>query len=118
MSAERNWLLRHASAVLYPTSAEGFGLIPFEAARFGTPTIEVAFGPLVEATPDLPVAAADWSPEALAEATENVLGDPRAASANVEATLRSGAAFNWGRTAAALADVYRDVLSRPRRIGP
>ena len=35
---ERNWLLRHAEAVVYPTSAEGFGLVPFEAARFGTPT--------------------------------------------------------------------------------
>ena len=35
-SRERNWLMRHATVVLYPTSAEGFGLVPFEAARFGT----------------------------------------------------------------------------------
>lgn len=43
---ERNWLLRHSSVVLYPTSAEGFGLVPYEAARFGTPTVCVGFGPL------------------------------------------------------------------------
>ena len=44
---ERNWLLRHASVVLYPTSAEGFGLVPFEAAQFGTPTAAVSFDPCV-----------------------------------------------------------------------
>jgi glycosyltransferase involved in cell wall biosynthesis len=47
-SAERNWLLRHASLVWYPTSAEGFGLVPFEAAAFGTPTVAVGFGPVEE----------------------------------------------------------------------
>jgi glycosyltransferase involved in cell wall biosynthesis len=40
-SAGRNWLLRHAALVLYPTSAEGFGLVPDEAAAFGTPTVFV-----------------------------------------------------------------------------
>jgi glycosyltransferase involved in cell wall biosynthesis len=47
-SSERNWLLRHASLVWYPTSAEGFGLVPFEAAVFGTPTVAVGFGPVEE----------------------------------------------------------------------
>jgi glycosyltransferase involved in cell wall biosynthesis len=47
---ERNWLLRHASFVWYPTSAEGFGLVPFEAAAFGTPTVAVDFGPISELT--------------------------------------------------------------------
>ena len=47
-SEERNWLLRHASICLYPTSNEGFGLVPFEAARFGTPTVFTRVGPLAE----------------------------------------------------------------------
>ncbi len=42
---EKNWLLRHASFVWYPTSAEGFGLVPFEAAAFGTPTVAVDLAP-------------------------------------------------------------------------
>ena len=50
-SAERNWLLEHAELVLYPTSAEGFGLIPHEAAAFGTPTVVVPFGPFAERLP-------------------------------------------------------------------
>ena len=49
VSAEsKNWLLSHAHVVLYPTSAEGFGFIPFEAATFGVPTCLTAFGPLAE----------------------------------------------------------------------
>ena len=55
-SEERNWLLRHASVVLYPTSAEGFGFVPHEAAAFGTPSVFVPFGPLGERFPDLPAA--------------------------------------------------------------
>ncbi len=47
-SAERTWLLRHAELVWYPTSAEGFGLVPFEAAMLSTPTVSVGFGPLLE----------------------------------------------------------------------
>ena len=61
-SSERNWLIRHADLVLYPSSAEGFGLVPYEAARFGTPTLFTRFGPLQELAPDIPVAAEDWSP--------------------------------------------------------
>ena len=59
-SRERNWLLRHATIVLYPTSAEGFGLVPFEAARFGTPTVTVGFGPLLETSGALPIVASSW----------------------------------------------------------
>jgi len=35
----RAWLLANATAVLYPTSAEGFGFVPYEAAALGTPTV-------------------------------------------------------------------------------
>ena len=59
----RNWLLRHASAVLYPTSAEGFGFVPYEAAVFGTPTVFVPFGPITEISGTTVGTAADWSPD-------------------------------------------------------
>ena len=116
-SEERNWLLRHASVVLYPTSAEGFGLIPYEAARFGTPTVLVPFGPLAEVVGDLPVRAADWSPAALADATEALLGDPALARAQVAAALGAGQDFTWAATAAKLVEVYRSLLAQPARGG-
>lgn len=116
-SEERNWLLHHADVVLYPTSAEGFGLVPYEAARFGTPTVLVPFGPLGEVVGDLPVAAADWSATALADAAEELLADPATARAQVASALRSGQDYTWDATAAKLVEVYRTLLAAPARGG-
>lgn len=114
-SQERNWLLRHAALVLYPTSAEGFGLVPYEAARFGTATVHVSFGPLAEVAPDLPVAAAGWAPKELAEACRALLADPDLYQAQIAAVLRAAQTYTWDRTAELLVSAYRQVLSRPRR---
>lgn len=113
-SAERNWLLRHAAICLYPTSAEGFGLVPFEAARFGTPTVFTSFGPLAEVLSGVPVAATSWDPEALAAACSQLLGDPQLAADQVRATLKCGDAYSWDRTAEQLVIAYRELLARPR----
>lgn len=114
-SRERNWLLRHAALVLYPTSAEGFGLVPYEAARFGTATVHVSFGPLAEVAPDLPVAAAGWAPARLAEACRALLHDPDLYQAQIKAVLRAAETYTWDRTAELLVTAYRQVLSQPRR---
>lgn len=112
-SSERNWLLRHAALVLYPSSAEGFGLVPFEAARFGTASVFVPFGPLRETFGEVPVRAADWSPAALAEAAEACLRDPAVADAQVQAIMEVAARYTWDACAAGLVNVYRAVLARP-----
>jgi glycosyltransferase involved in cell wall biosynthesis len=114
-SEQRNWLLRHASLVLYPTSAEGFGLVPFEAARFGTPTVYVSFGPLAEGTADVPVTATGWSPEAVADAAEALLRDPALAAQQVEATLTTGSSYTWPRAAQLLTTMFRTLLAWPPR---
>jgi glycosyltransferase involved in cell wall biosynthesis len=114
-SQERNWLLRHASLVLYPTSAEGFGLVPYEAARFGTPTVHVSFGPLAEVAPGLPVSAAGWSPAQLADACRSLLVDPDLRAAQLAAVLKAADTYTWERTADLLVRTYRRVLAEPRR---
>jgi len=112
---ERNWLLRHASICLYPTSAEGFGLVPFEAARFGTPTVHTRFGPLAEVLDNVPVAAESWDPEELARCCEQLLSDPQLAAEQVAATLKCGSRYRWDETAANLVSAYRRLLSQPAR---
>lgn len=116
--AERDWLLEHAAIVLYPTSGEGFGLVPFEAAVFGTPTVFVGFGPLAELLPDVPVVARDWSPQAIAAATEALLGDAAVAGAQVDAVRAAGAELTWSRYADGLVDLYLDTLARPATWAP
>lgn len=113
---ERNWLLRHASLVLYPSSAEGFGLVPFEAARFGTPTVSVAFGPLKELDDGRsPVQALSWEPEELADAAEALMRDPQVAREQVEASLQAGADYTWDRTAEEMTSAYRALIASPPR---
>ena len=114
-SAERNWLMKYAAVVLYPTSAEGFGLVPYEAARFGTPSVFVGFGPLAELAPDIPVTAPDWSADALATATQRLLDDPALARAQVDACLGAATTYTWAATAARLTDLYHRLLARPPR---
>lgn len=112
-SPERNWLLRHASLVLYPTSAEGFGLVPFEAARFGTPTVGVRFSPVADFNSSAPIWADNWSPLAVATAAGKLLDDQSLAAEQVSATLKNGAQLTWADTAQGLVRAYRTALSRP-----
>jgi glycosyltransferase involved in cell wall biosynthesis len=49
--AEKAWLYSHASAVAYPSVEEGFGLIPFEAARAGVPCLFAHEAALAETLP-------------------------------------------------------------------
>lgn len=51
-SEDRDWLLNNALVSLYPTSAEGFGLVPFESAASGIPVVATDFGPLSELLPN------------------------------------------------------------------
>ena len=107
---ERNWLLANASVVLYPTSAEGLGFIPFEAAAFGTSTVSVAFGPLAELAPDLPVSAVGWHPAAFADAVERLLagGDEQIAAYRAAAER-----FSWTDAADRAVTAYRTTLRAP-----
>lgn len=124
---ERNWLLRHASFVWYPTSAEGFGLVPFEAASFGTPTVAVDFGPVHELAcggrsmafgTDVPVLAADWSSEALSSVACRFLDDPDLARRHVEALVAASDRYSWAASGDALVRLFRRTLASPRRSAP
>jgi glycosyltransferase involved in cell wall biosynthesis len=112
---ERNWLLRHASAVLYPSGAEGFGLVPFEAARFGTPTVYVGVSALGEIAGVPPSAPPDWDAGRFADSVELLLRDPSVAADQVSDTLATGASYTWARTAEKLASTYRCLIALPPR---
>ncbi len=114
-SRERNWLFRHAAVVLYPTSAEGFGLVPFEAARFGSPTVTVGFGPLLETSAELPVMATSWDVRELADCVERLCADPVLRREQVSATLDVADRYSWRRTAEEFVRMYRALLARPMR---
>ena len=106
-------MLRHAAVVLYPTGAEGFGLVPHEAAAFGTPTVMVPIPALAERFASLPVLAADWSLEALTEATSALLSDPALAGAQVRAINAVLSGYSWENSASTLLASFRSLLAQP-----
>ena len=68
---EREWLYERAALVLYPTLSEGFGLVPFEAARRDIPCLSTRAGALDEVLPtDIPTIGAGSSAEAGSLAAE------------------------------------------------
>ena len=111
-SASRAWLLSHAAVVLYPTSAEGFGLVPYEAAALGTPSTFTDFGPLreVSGVAGLPTG---WSLEAYAADLVSLLSDPVAAQARVAALRQAIARHTWAGFAEELVAFFQHIASMP-----
>lgn len=116
-AADRNWLLAHAALVLCTSSADGFGFVPFEAARMGTPSLSVSFGPFREFGGDAPVWAAAWSASAFADAAQRLLDDPGTARGQLQARLAVADRLIWERTADSLVRAYRELLARPPAVG-
>jgi len=108
----RAWLLAHAAAVLYPSSAEGFGFVPYEAAALGTPSTFTAFGPLAELT-GVSNAPRAWSVQAHADDLRALLTDPNAAKARVDALRASIAELTWDLFAHRLIEFVQRIDQLP-----
>ncbi|WP_267554394.1 glycosyltransferase [Rhizobium rhizogenes] len=112
---ERNWLLQNSSLVFYLTAAEGFGLVPFEAACLGVPTLHVSFGPLRELIEDadLPVS---YDLDTLTARAQSLLSDPIASSRSVQNIMKTLGELSWKNTAGKAVDSYFQTLSLPAKI--
>jgi glycosyltransferase involved in cell wall biosynthesis len=111
-SKSRAWLLANATALLYPTSAEGFGFVPYEAAAMGTPTVFTDFGPLreVAGVAGLP---SGWSVEQHAADLVAILADDQAAQARVNALREAIARLTWAGFARELAAFFERIVRLP-----
>jgi GT2 family glycosyltransferase/glycosyltransferase involved in cell wall biosynthesis len=113
--AEKTWLLKHASAVLYPTTYEGFGLMPFEAAAHDRPCLFAAQTALAETLPTELATLVPWDPRASAERVHHVLSTPETAAAQVRAIRKAGNRFTWQSAGESLADAYMAAAASPAR---
>lgn len=105
-SVEKTWLLRQADAVLYPTSSEGFGLVPFEAAALGTPTAFVAFGPLRETLAGVD-AGPGWEVGPFADHVFALIADPARQVGQIRA---AGASLTWASHVDQVLGGYRALV--------
>ncbi len=112
--AEREWLYAHSGLVLYPTLSEGFGLVPFEAARAGTPTLSSRMGSLDEVLPMGIPTIDSYDPEVVAGQVRSILSDPTLCRSIVDALSERGDRFTWDRTGTLMLSLMDRVLLAPR----
>ena len=114
-SEERNWLLANSELVVYLTSAEGFGLVPFEAARMEVPTLFVSFGPLRELIDDTSLPKT-YDINGLVERASELLTDPHVARESIRKTLVNLGSLNWEETARKSVEAYYELLKTSTRL--
>lgn len=111
--AEKNWLYDNCSAVVYPTTYEGFGLIPFEAAEAGKPTLFAPTTALGEFLPPEAASLLPWDEDASADQVIQVLRDPAAAEALTARILAAAVNLTWDESARGVLAAYEIALSKP-----
>ncbi len=112
---EKVWLLKNASLVLYPSTREGFGLVPFEAASVGTPALTARISALTEVLGDEVIYLENFDPEEGAAVVWSFLSDPEIRAYQVQALQKRMATFTWEEAAARTWDFYQHILNLPPR---
>jgi glycosyltransferase involved in cell wall biosynthesis len=100
---------RCATAFVFPSLYEGFGLPALEAMSHGVPLACSDAGSLPEVCGDAALLFDPTSLDAIAESIQKLLDDSQLRNRLSAAGLERARQFSWSRTAAATLDVYRSV---------
>ena len=112
---EKSWMYQQARAFVYPTTYEGFGQIPFEAAVAGVPCIFAAQSALASVLPKELATIVPWSAAETAREAAPLLNDEAVRRRHVTLLRAETERFAWGITAKTMAETYWDVMARPPR---
>lgn len=113
--AGRSWLMEHARAVVYPSLYEGFGLLPFEAARVGIPCLYAPQASLGEGTLANAATLCPWNAHESARAAVELLVDGPPRERHIALLRDAAAGRSWAGVAEDLRTVYERVLVSPHR---
>jgi glycosyltransferase involved in cell wall biosynthesis len=103
-------LYRAASALVYPSRYEGFGLPLLEAMACGTPVIAARTSSIPEVVGDAGVLLDPDDEAGWIDAIERVLEDSPHRDRLRDQGLSRAREFSWQRTAEETARVYRDLV--------
>ncbi len=104
-------LLTGATALLFPSLFEGFGLPPLEAMACGTPVVAADAPAVSEVLAGAAVFVPARDPSLIAVEAVRLLTTPGLRAELSAQALEFAARFYWERAAAETVDVYREVVS-------
>jgi GT2 family glycosyltransferase/glycosyltransferase involved in cell wall biosynthesis len=113
--AEKTWLMERCTAVLYPTTFEGFGLMPFEAAAAGRPCLFASHTALAETLPAELATLVPWDARASAKSSLRLIADSEARERHIREIAHAGTRFSWSVTGEQLVDLYAAAAAAPAR---
>ncbi len=113
--AEKLWLLTNAAAVLVPSTYEGFGLVPLEAAAAGTPCAYAAVTSLREVAGTDAATLVPWDAAASAERVLPLLRPGEARALHLASLRGALARYRWEAVVPELEAVYRAAIRSPYR---
>jgi glycosyltransferase involved in cell wall biosynthesis len=108
--ADRDALYRGASAFVYPSLYEGFGLPVLEAMARGAPCVVSTSSSLPEVAGEAALPVDPRSVAGLTEAIERVINDKELALRLSAASRGRAERFSWEETARQTLQVYKSIL--------
>lgn len=103
-------LYTHASAFIYPSLYEGFGIAPLEAMSCNCPVVCSDRSSIPEVVGDAAEFFDPYSPESIAYAIESVLYSPERTQTLIQLGKQRVKRFSWESCAKQTADIYTSLL--------
>ena len=106
-------LLQEASALVFPTAYEGFGLPVLEAMASAIPVICSSLTSVPEIAGDAALYINDFTPDEIASHMLSVISSASLGQRLIDAGRARARKFSWKETARKIAVVYETVVGRP-----
>lgn len=113
--AQKAWLYERARAVVYPTLYEGFGLVPFEAAKSGAPCLFAPQASLVELAGQDAATLVPWDAQLSSDAVAALLVEGPERERHLRLLLDGVARAGWGGVVERLHAAYERAIASPQR---
>jgi glycosyltransferase involved in cell wall biosynthesis len=107
---ELKWAMQHATAYIWPSLSEGFGLPPLEAMLQGSPVVSSNATCMPEVLGDAAYYFDPYDTKDMARAIEDVIASETLRKSLIEKGKAQAASYSWQRMAEQTLAVYKQIL--------